>query len=190
MNRKRIQECAASRRVQALELLRTVTKVNSYWDNPNGVNLVGDLILDEIPAAVNQEFFTDGNGVRHHLLTGPSGEKNKILLVGHLDTVFPPDSKFTSFIVSDGKALGPGTADMKGGIIVMVQALRILEELGLLEQIPFKILMNGDEEIGSPFSSGIVRDLAAEASCGLIFECGGLENQVVLGRRGVTRLTS
>lgn len=183
----RILECGASRRTRALDLLETVVEINSYWDNPNGVNLVGDVLLDEVPHAVTHEFFTDGNGVRHHLLTGPSAEKNKILLVGHLDTVFPPGSQFTSFTVADGRVLGPGTADMKGGIVVMIQALQILEDLDLLDQVPFKVLMSGDEEVGSPFSSGIIRDIAAEASCGLVFECGGLRNQVVVGRRGVIR---
>ena len=187
MIRKRILECAAFRREQALQLLETLVKVNSYWGNPNGVNQVGDLVLDQIPFSIKQDVSTDGNGVRHHLLTGPSREKNKILLVGHLDTVFPPDSETTPYSFDNEKIVGPGTADMKGGIVVMVQALRILDELGLLEQIPLKIFMNGDEEVGSPFSSGIIRGLAQEASCGLIFECGSLGNQVVVGRRGVIR---
>jgi glutamate carboxypeptidase len=184
---QRIRERAAFGRDQSLELLETLVKVNSYWGHCAGVNQVGDLVLDQIPYSVKQEVSTDGNGVRHHLLTAPSPEKKKILLVGHLDTVFPPESEATPFAVNDGRIVGPGTADMKGGIVVMVQALRILEDLGLLERIPLKILMNGDEEVGSPFSSEMVRDLAAEASCGLIFECGGLDNQVVTARRGVIR---
>jgi len=184
---QQILECAGSRRTQALDLLETVVKVNSYWGNPNGVNLVGDLILDEMPPSLKHGFSNDENGVRHHLLTGPWEEKSKILLVGHLDTVFPPESETTPFEVKDGKIVGPGTADMKGGIVVMVQALRVIDELGLLGRIPIKILMNGDEEVGSPFSSEIVRELASEASCGLIFECGGLDNEVVVGRRGVIR---
>jgi glutamate carboxypeptidase len=151
------------------------------------VNQVGDRVLDQIPYSVKQEVSTDGNGVRHHVLTGPSPGKKKILLVGHLDTVFPPESETTPFAVNGGKVMGPGTADMKGGIIVLVQALKILEELGFLEQIPFKCLLNGDEEVGSPFSTDKVRELASEAFCGLIFECGGLGNQVVVGRRGVIR---
>jgi glutamate carboxypeptidase len=185
--RQRILECGASRRAQALDLLETVVKVNSYWGNPNGVNLVGDLVLDEMPVYLKQEFSSGGDGVRHHILTCPSPGKKKILLVGHLDTVYPPESETTPFDISDGKIVGPGTADMKGGIVVMVQALRVLDELGLLKRIPLKILLNGDEEVGSPFSSEIVRELGSGASCGLIFECGGTGNQVVVGRRGVIR---
>ncbi len=187
MIRQRILECGASRRAQALDLLETVVKVNSYWGNPNGVNLVGDLVLDEMPAYLKHEFSSGGDGVRHHILTCPSPGKKKILLVGHLDTVYPPESEATPFEFSDGKIVGPGTADMKGGIVVMVQALRVLDELGLLKRIPLKILLNGDEEVGSPFSSEIVRELGSGASCGLIFECGGTGNQVVVGRRGVIR---
>jgi glutamate carboxypeptidase len=76
---------------------------------------------------------------------------------------------------------------MKGGIVVMVQALRILNELSLLEKIPVQVFLNGDEEVGSFFSSKILRNIAPKASCALIFECGGLDNQVVTGRRGVIR---
>jgi glutamate carboxypeptidase len=185
--RQRILESAASRRAEALDLLESLIKVNSYWGNPDGVNRVGDLVLDQIPDSVKLDASTDGNGVRHYLLTSPSPEKSRILLVGHLDTVFPPDSETTPFSVNDGKVMGPGTADMKGGIVVLVQALKILDDVGLLDRIPLKILMNGDEEVGSPFSSGMVKELASEARCGLIFECGSLGNQVVVGRRGVIR---
>ncbi len=187
MIRKRISECVVSTRDQTLALLKSLVQVNSYWGNPNGVNQVGDMVFDRIPYSVKQEVATDGNGVRHHSLTGPCPEKGKILLVGHLDTVFPPDSESTPFDVREGRIAGPGTADMKGGIVVMVQALRILDELGFLDQIPFQCLLNGDEEVGSPFSSKMIRDQGSGAACGLIFECGGLENQVVTARRGVIR---
>jgi len=185
--RQRIRERAASGRDQALDLLESLVRINSHWGNPDGVNRVGALVLDQIPPVLKREFTIDGNGVRHHLLTGPDANGKAILLVGHLDTVFPPESETTPFAVNDGKIVGPGTADMKGGIVVLVRALNILNDLGLLEQIPLKCLINGDEEVGSPFSSEMVRDLAAGASCGLIFECGGLDNQVVTARRGVIR---
>ena len=168
-------------------LLRSMVEVNSYWGNPDGVNRVGDLVLAQIPPVLKREFATDANGIRHHLLSGPAADGKAILLVGHLDTVFPPESEATPFGVNDGIIVGPGTADMKGGIIVMVRALNILHDLELLDQIPLKCLINGDEEVGSPFSSEMVRDLASGASCGLIFECGGLDNQVVTARRGVIR---
>jgi len=186
---ERIRESAGFGRDQALDLLRDLVQINSHSENPEGVNRVADLVLNRIPASLKREVFTDGKGVNHHLLAGSSLEKKKILLVGHLDTVFPPESEATPFSVSDGKIIGPGTADMKGGIVVMVQALNILHDLGLLDKIPVKCLMNGDEEVGSPFSSRIVQKIGDEASCGLIFECGGLGNQVVVGRRGVARFT-
>jgi glutamate carboxypeptidase len=184
---RQIKELAASTRDNAVDLLGSLIRINSYWGNPEGVNRTGKLVLKSVPSVLEREFITDDKGIRHHILKGLAPEKNKILLVGHLDTVFPPDSEATSFSIANGKITGPGTADMKGGIVVMVQALRILNELGLLEKIPVQVFLNGDEEVGSFFSSKILRNLASEISCGLIFECGGLDNQIVTSRRGVIR---
>jgi len=184
---RQIRELASSTRDNVVDLLGSLVRVNSYWGNPEGVNRTGKLVLKSVPSVLEREFITDDKGVRHHILKGPAPEKKKILLVGHLDTVFPPDSETTSFSITNGKITGPGTADMKGGIVVMVQALRILNELGLLEKIPVQVFLNGDEEVGSFYSSKILRNIAPKASCALVFECGGLDNQVVTGRRGVIR---
>ncbi len=172
---------------ESLELLESLVRVNSHSAHPDGINRVGEMVLDRLPPAMTGSISSGDHGVRHHVVTGPCPTEQKILLVGHLDTVFPFRGEEEPFGVEDGRILGPGTADMKGGIVVMVQALKILSDLNLLDRIPVQCLLNGDEEVGSPFSSRMVRDLGKQASCGLVFECGGLDNQVVTARRGVVR---
>jgi len=108
-------------------------------------------------------------------------------MIGHIDTVFPPDSPFVKFEAHGDRLRGPGTADMKGGITVMIFALRVLEELGVLSKIPVQCLINGDEEIGSPHSLPLIRNMAPKAAFGLVFEAGGLNGEVVIARRGIRR---
>ena len=77
-----------------------------------------------------------------HAGTGP-----RILLIGHLDTVFEPDSPFQKYErVSDSAAKGPGVTDMKGGNVIIVQALKALQSAGLLKSMNIIVVMTGDEE--------------------------------------------
>jgi glutamate carboxypeptidase len=103
-----------------------------------------------------------------------------------MDTVCPPG--FTG-LRRDGRLLrGPGTADMKGGLVVMVRALKTLESLGLLDSIPAVCIFNSDEEINSPTSADLFRRIGRHASFGLVFECAGLDHAAVTTRRGITVL--
>ena len=81
----RIRERAAALRSRALDLLETLVLENSHWGNPQGVNRVGELVLEAMPSGLERSFTRDGNGVRHHTLTGPGLKDRGVLLVGHLD---------------------------------------------------------------------------------------------------------
>jgi glutamate carboxypeptidase len=97
----------------------------------------------------------------------------RFLLVGHYDTVFEPDSPFQKFETPDGpigSAFGPGVADMKGGLVVMLCALRGLAETGDLDRASWTVIINGDEEIGSLGSRERIEAEAREADYGLVFE--------------------
>src|SRR3546814_7824195 len=74
-----------------------------------------------------------------------------MLLIGHLDTVFEPDSPFQGFTREGERAVGPGIGDDKGGVAVIVAALRAMEEAGTLDEADIKVVLTGDEErSGSP----------------------------------------
>lgn len=95
----------------------------------------------------------------------------QIFLGGHLDTVFAADSPFqTTTRVSEDVLRGPGVADLKGGLVVMWQALRVLEQSPLRERIGWTVLLNPDEEIGSPASLPLLQDAARQHHLGLIYE--------------------
>jgi len=118
-------------------------------------------------------------------MTLPAEEGRKgVMLVGHMDTVFPADTTFTAFREDETRCFGPGVYDMKGGLVVAVYALKALAHLGLLEKIPVTVLCNSDEEIGSPASRPWIERMSGGALAALVFEGGGPGKDVVTGRKG------
>lgn len=94
-----------------------------------------------------------------------------ILFLCHRDTVFPIGTTRTRpFVVREGRAYGPGVFDMKGGLTVAIWALRAISELRLEMPRPVRVLINADEEIGSPSSASLIKSEAESAACALVLE--------------------
>ncbi|MCA9131371.1 MAG: hydrolase [Planctomycetales bacterium] len=109
----------------------------------------------------------------------------RVLFAIHYDTVFPIDSPFQSCQkVAENRLLGPGVADAKGGIVVIRNALRALEKFHLSENCGWTILLNPDEEIGSPHSNELLRSMAPDFDFGLLFEPALPSGQLVCQRKG------
>jgi glutamate carboxypeptidase len=99
-----------------------------------------------------------------------SGAKGRVLLLGHLDTVWPIGTlKHMPCRIADGKLWGPGMLDMKAGVAMALTALEILSEAGMLER-EIVLLLNSDEEIGSPVSRPITERLAADCEAVYVLE--------------------
>lgn len=97
--------------------------------------------------------------------------KRRILLSGHMDTVYPATSPFQKLTyINDNYVNGPGVADMKGGLIVMLHALSAFEQTDIASQIGWDVLINSDEEIGSPASSILFDELAPNYKAALVYE--------------------
>jgi len=124
--------------------------------------------------------------VADHLVASRQGNKaNRILLNGHMDTVFSPNDDFqTLTVMEDGTLHGPGVADMKGGIVVMLYALRALDAAGRLDGASITVLFNSDEEIGSLGSRPLIEKLASQHDVGLVFEGSG-KNRLTRARKGL-----
>jgi glutamate carboxypeptidase len=114
----------------------------------------------------------------------------QILLVGHMDTVFPKDHHFQSpKIVDESTIHGPGVADMKGGILVMLNALRAFERAQTSNQLGWRVILNADEETGSHGSAELLRSAAKNAHAGLIYEPALADGTLVGARKGSGNFT-
>lgn len=109
----------------------------------------------------------------------------QVLLGGHIDTVYPPSSSFQTIEeISPGIWRGPGVSDMKGGIAILFTALEALERSPFAEQIGWEVIINPDEEIGSPGSAFLYEEAAHRHHCGLIFEPSFPDGAFVSQRKG------
>ena len=177
---------------QAIDLLRRAVNINSGSMNFDGVREVGVLFGDEFRALGFETEWVDGTPWDRagHLVARRDGTGPRLLLIGHLDTVFEPSSPFQSFTREGDRAQGPGVVDMKGGDVVIIHALKALATAGELEDMNITVVMTGDEErSGRPLDlarSALIR-AAAEADIVLAFENGDSgPTTAVVARRGST----
>ena len=177
---------------EALALLARVVNINSGTQNFAGVREVGAIFRASFDALGFKTTWVDGAAFQRagHLVAVHPGKGQKILLVGHLDTVFERDSPFQKFQRIDAKtAKGPGIIDMKGGDVIIVQALAALSAAGALKDMDVSVVMTGDEEDGGrPLAKSREALVAAAkgADAAIGFEDGpGDPKFAVTARRGV-----
>lgn len=117
--------------------------------------------------------------------------KKRILLSGHMDTVYPETSPFQNLsYIDDNTINGPGVADMKGGLIVMLHALSAFEQSPLAAEMGWDVLINADEEIGSPTSSILFDELAPNYQAALVYEPAmDARGTLAKNRKGSGKLT-
>ncbi|MCB1669877.1 MAG: M20/M25/M40 family metallo-hydrolase [Gammaproteobacteria bacterium] len=182
-----------SNNADAEALLIESVNLNSGSMNFTGVREVGNLFQARFDALGFTTRWEDGApfGRAGHLIAEyhGGGDGPKLLLIGHLDTVFEPDSPFQSFTRIDADhATGPGISDMKGGDVIILQALGALREVGALEPMEIVVVMTGDEELsGDPLSLSkkALIDAAAWADIAIGFENGdGNPATANISRRG------
>ncbi len=134
---------------RALSLLKESVDINSGTMNFSGVRKVGAVFEREFKELGFKVQWLDGKGFNRagHLVASHGTKGPKILLIGHLDTVFAEDSPFQSLQLDGPRAgNGPGAADMKGGDVIMIQALRALKKAGQLDKLSIRVVLTGDEE--------------------------------------------
>ena len=180
----------------SVALLERVVNINSGTMNTAGVRAVGEVFRAELDALGFRTRWTDGAGFEragHLVAERPAAGANpgvRVLLIGHIDTVFEKDSPFQRFERLDGQRVrGPATTDMKGGDVIMLLALRALRDAGVLDRLHVRVYLGGDEEdSGAPLSRAREALLAAAegAEVAIGFEDGdGRFETAVVARRGV-----
>lgn len=151
---------------------------------PGSVELVDPAPVTAI--AADGSAFAKPHG--QHLVVRVRPQANRrILLTGHMDTVFPADHPFQRQIWLDGETLnGPGVADMKGGIAVMLHALLAFEGTAAASALGYDVLINSDEETGSLASAALIAELAAGKLAALTYEPAALPDGTLAHERGGT----
>lgn len=189
---QKIVDAVNNKMAYAEALLKESVDINSGSLNIVGVKKVGDVFAREFTkAGLTPEWVPLPDSLRRagHLVATRKGTKGKkLFLIGHLDTVFEPDMPPNPYKkLNDSTATGQGVNDMKGGDVVVIIALQVLEEMGLLKDATIVAYFTGDEErSGSPTSVSRKDFIERAKSCDIAlgFEgASGLRN-VATGRRG------
>jgi len=173
--------------------------VNSGSRNLAGLERMADLLVDafavlpglirlERPAKV-ETVDSSGRTVqiehgRHlHLTVRPTAPV-QLLLTGHMDTVFAADHPFQETRwIEDGLLGGPGVADMKGGLAVMLAALKAVEHSPAADRIGYEVIINSDEEVGSLASAALLAEAARGKQAALTYEPAALPDGTLAGAR-------
>ncbi|MDF2182530.1 hydrolase [Neptuniibacter sp. CAU 1671] len=202
-----ILDWCAAQQDEMVQRLERLVGINSGSDNPAGINQCGELMQIWFQSA-----FPDLQCVRHTLpdadvisMTGESLARPlgdlwqfsrrpeaplQILLCGHLDTVFGSEHPFqTARYLTADILNGPGAADMKGGLLVMLTALHALEQHPACTNLGWTVLLNPDEEIGSPGSADWLTKLASQHHLGLVFEPALPNGNLAGARKGSGNFT-
>jgi glutamate carboxypeptidase len=169
-----------------LSFLERIVTIQSGTANKDGVDRVGEVFvrfMDRI-GFFSRRYPQVEYGDHLVFANRRQARGRQVLLVGHMDTIFPADTEFTEFVIDGDTVTGPGVIDMKGGLTAGVFALAALADLDLLSEVPVALLCNSDEEMGSPTSGALIRAEAAKSAFAFVLEAGGPDNQVVTARKG------
>src|SRR3954452_21253714 len=174
-------------------------RVNSGSANLEGLGRMTGLLADAFAAlpgevtlvepALVEEMGADGalrpvaHGRNLHLKVRPEAPV-QLLLTGHMDTVYGADHPFQRLEWLGPKVLrGPGVADMKGGLAVMLAALKALEASPARERLGYEVVINSDEEVGSPGSAALIAEAARGKAAALTYEPSALPDGTLAGAR-------
>jgi glutamate carboxypeptidase len=189
---KKIMAAAQASSDEALQLLERTVNINSGTMNPEGVQQVAEVFEKEFADLGFKTTWIPMKEVHRagHLfaeIKGTSGKK--LLLIGHLDTVFEKDSAFALFQRKDSKATGQGVNDMKGGDVIILYALKALRKVDALKNKNIIIAFLGDEEKpGMPLTTSRkdLIDAAKRSDIALGFETAIDMQTATVARRGVS----
>lgn len=173
---------------QYLEELKPLINVDCGTWTPAGVSKVADIMTEKyqgIGWQVTRHTFDEKVGPGLLATNKPEAEAYDIMLIGHLDTVFPEGTVAEWSLTHDGeKAYGPGVADMKSGQLNMFRAISQLPE-DVTDRLSICVCMNPDEEIGSIYSGDWLKSIASKSRYVLVAEAARADGSLVKARKGM-----
>ncbi|WP_432738300.1 M20 family metallopeptidase [Maridesulfovibrio sp. FT414] len=179
-----------------LKDFETLINIDSASENLEGVAKVAEFLKEKLDnLGLKTEITREGkNGVPClRACTGSKNGRYDFMFIGHMDTVFPTgEAAKRPFSIANGRAMGPGTNDMKGGLLVATYAIEKLKEEGALENLAICVTFNGDEETGSKNSRPWIEKNAANCDRVFVFEPCRPNYRHVMHRKGggVVRITA
>jgi len=186
MDEQAVRNWLADRLPDYLADLETIVNIDSGSYNKEGVDRVADFFAErfarlgaEVTRVPNERFGDD------LLMRWKGPGAGKVMILGHMDTVYPPGTVATHpFRNLGARLLGPGTADMKGGLLASLYALEALIRCEAAEPGLLTFLFDSDEEIHERHSRELIRAEAQQADVGLVLEPGRSNGAVVRARKG------
>ena len=176
--------------------LRVLVNLDCGTYIPSGVNRVADLMQERFAARgwSTERFPHQPQGDEPRLgdvlvatRRGAHEDGRRILLVGHMDTVFPEGTAAERpFRIDGSTAYGPGVSDMKGGLLGGLYAMNVLQDAGFTAFGSVTYVCNPDEEIGSPFSGPLILERAKNVDACFVLEGARENGDIVSARKGVT----
>jgi glutamate carboxypeptidase len=184
-----------------VETVQAWSAINSYSWNADGLARMADVLRDAFRVLPGTCWLEDpepttevtAKGTRRTLQHGrilrvsvrPQARR-RVLLAGHMDTVFPPDSGFLEpQFLKPGVLNGPGCTDMKGGLLVMLEALSVLEASPWAADLGYEVIINADEEVSSLGSVGVLTRTAQQVDLGLVYEPALPDGTLAGARKGI-----
>ena len=199
-NEDKILESISARQTDMVSTLKTWSEINSGSHNMQGLRAMRKRLISAfnvLPGEIKEIGLVPGKYVEangqislseYEPSLGVCVRKDapiQIVLTGHYDTVFPKDSHFqTTTELAQDVLGGPGVADMKGGILVMLEALKAFEHHPDAHKVGYTVLLSPDEEIGSPGSGPILTQLGQQAHIGLTYEPSMADGSLAGARKG------
>lgn len=202
MRQEEIRNWLDTQKEEMISLVSQLAEINSGSTNAEGLNRVARLLEGRFGALSDPAYSsTDRQEGTSDLQR--SCEKSgpillfhkrkeapfKILLSGHYDTVFGPEHPFQHVHREQKRLCGPGVADMKGGLVIMLKTLEALEKFQIAEQLAWTVVLTPDEERGSPVSAPKLAEIAPGHAVGLVFEPSWPDGSLVSARKGSANVT-
>ena len=163
-------ECARVQ-VDPLVTLRELVEIESFSGDKAGVDELGRYVGARLQGVGATVEFRRQEDVGDHLVARLGDGRSQVLVLGHLDTIWPPGTlEISPFRVERGRAYGPGIFDMKSGIAIAIHALKSLAQSGRLRNRRVAVLLTSDEEIGCGTSRALIEELARQSEFVLCME--------------------
>jgi glutamate carboxypeptidase len=183
----RILEYLLAEQEAMIATLASLVALDSPSSEREAVNRVADFMSDALAATGGRVERLAQAAFGDHLHVSWGEGPRQILILGHMDTVWPAgEAQKRPFRIEEGRAQGPGAFDMKGGLVVGLYALRALQALALQPACRLVLVLNSDEECGSPTSRAIIEEEGRRSAASLVLE-PSREGALVTWRKGVGR---